>query len=70
MSQRLRALNSKLKALRHFKVDPILKIDETIYKQTESMCRALNSKLKALRHFKVDPILKIDETVKKQAESM
>ena len=28
---------SKPKALRHFKVDPVLKIDETVYKQAESM---------------------------------
>ena len=27
----------KSKALRHFKVDPVLKIDETVYKQAESM---------------------------------
>ena len=26
------------KALRHIKVDPVLKIDETVYKHTESMC--------------------------------
>ena len=31
------AVKSKLKALRHFKVDPVFKIDETVYKQTESM---------------------------------
>ena len=24
--------------MRHFKVHPVLKIDETVYKQTESMC--------------------------------
>jgi len=33
----VRAVKSKPKALRHFKVDPILKIDETIYKQAESI---------------------------------
>ena len=27
----------KPKALRHFKVDPVLKIDETCYKQAETM---------------------------------
>ena len=31
------AVKSKLKALRHFKVDPVLKLDETVYKQTESL---------------------------------
>ena len=31
-------VKSKSKALRHFKVDPVLKIDETVHKQTESMC--------------------------------
>ena len=25
-------------ALRHFKVSPVLKIDETVYKEAESMC--------------------------------
>ena len=33
----VRARKSKPKALRHFKVDPVLKIDETVYKQAESM---------------------------------
>ena len=32
-------LQSKSKALRHFKVDPVLKIDETFHKQAESMFR-------------------------------
>ena len=41
-NKRVRALNSKLKALPHFKVDPILKIDETVYKQAESMGFRLN----------------------------
>ena len=35
-------------AKRHFKVDPVLKIDETIYKQTESMCTLLLIDRKAL----------------------
>ena len=30
-------LKSKTKALRHFKAHPVLNIDETIYKQGESM---------------------------------
>ena len=30
-------VKSKLKALQHFKVDPVLKIDETFYKQAESL---------------------------------
>ena len=34
---RVKAVKSKPKALRHFKVDPVLKIDETVYKQVESM---------------------------------
>ena len=34
----IRAVKSKPKALRHFKVDPVIKIDETVYKQAESMC--------------------------------
>ena len=34
----VRAVKSKPKALTHFKVDPVLKIDETFYKQAESMC--------------------------------
>ena len=34
----VRAIKSKPKALWHFKVEPVLKIDETVYKQTESMC--------------------------------
>ena len=33
----VRAVKSKRKAYGHFKVDPVLKIDETVYKQTESM---------------------------------
>ena len=33
----VRAGKSKPKALRHFKVNPVLKIDETVHKQTESM---------------------------------
>ena len=32
-----RALKSKRKALQHFKADPVLKLDETVYKQAESM---------------------------------
>ena len=35
----VRAVKSKPKALRHFKVDPVLKMYETVYKQTESMCK-------------------------------
>ena len=31
-------VKSKPKALQHFKVDPVLKIYETFYKQAESMC--------------------------------
>ena len=34
----VKAVKSKPTALRHFKVDPVLKIDETVYKQAESMC--------------------------------
>ena len=30
-------VKSKSNALRHFKVDPVLKIDETVYKQAEFM---------------------------------
>ena len=30
-------VKSKSNALRHFKVDPVLKIDETVYRQAESM---------------------------------
>ena len=33
----VRAVKSKPKALRHFKVISVLKIDETVYKQVESM---------------------------------
>ena len=33
-----RAVKSKPKALQHFKVDPVLEIDETVYKQAESLC--------------------------------
>ena len=33
----VRTVKSMSKALRHFKIDPDLKIDETVYKQTESM---------------------------------
>ena len=33
----IRAVKLKPKVLRHFKVDPVLKIDETFYKQAESM---------------------------------
>ena len=36
MQKRVRAVKSKPKALRHFKVDPVLKIDETFCKQAES----------------------------------
>ena len=36
--KRVRMVKSKPKALQHFKVDPVLKIDETFYKQAESMC--------------------------------
>ena len=28
----------KPKVLQHFKINPVLKIDETVYKQAESMC--------------------------------
>ena len=35
--KRVRMVKSKSKSLQHFKVDPILKIYETIYKQAESM---------------------------------
>ena len=31
-------VKSKPNALRHCKVDPVLKIDETVHKQAESMC--------------------------------
>ena len=34
----VQAVKSKPKALRHIKVDPVLKIDETAYKQAKSMC--------------------------------
>ena len=33
----VRAVKSKPKALWHFKVNPVLKIDKTVYKQAESM---------------------------------
>ena len=33
----VRMEKSKPKALQHFKVDPVLKFDETFYKQAESM---------------------------------
>ena len=36
--KRVKMVKSKPKALQHFKVDPVLKIDETFYKQAESMC--------------------------------
>ena len=36
--QLVRVVKSKPKALRHFKVDPFLKIDETFHKQAETMC--------------------------------
>ena len=36
--KKVRAVKSKPKAVRHFKVDPVLKIDETFMKQVESMC--------------------------------
>ena len=32
-----RAVKSNLKVLRHFKVDPVLKIYETVYKHAEPM---------------------------------
>ena len=35
--KRVRMVKSKPNALQHFKVDPVLKIDETFYKQAESM---------------------------------
>ena len=38
----VRAVKSKPKALTHFKVDPVLKIDETFYKQAESMWAQLS----------------------------
>ena len=34
----IRAVKFKPKTLRQFKVDPVFKIDETVYRQTESMC--------------------------------
>ena len=34
----VRAVKCGTKALRNFKFDPVLKIDETVYKQAESMC--------------------------------
>ena len=33
----VKAVKSKLRASRHFKVNPVLKIDETVFKQAESM---------------------------------
>ena len=36
--KRVRMVKSKPKALQHFKVDPILNIDEPFYKQAESKC--------------------------------
>ena len=44
MQKWVRAIKSKSKELRHFKVDPVLKIIKTVYKQTESMCSPFNSK--------------------------
>ena len=35
--EEIKAEKSKTKALQHFKVDPVLKIDETFYKQAEYM---------------------------------
>ena len=35
--RKVRAVKSKPQVLRHFKVDPVLKIDETFYKQVEPM---------------------------------
>ena len=35
--KRVRLVKSKTKALQHFKVDTVLKIDETFYKQAEYM---------------------------------
>ena len=39
--------------MRHFKVSPVLKIDETVYKEAESMCSKhfLNIQLKSYRKF-------------------
>ena len=37
INELIRAVKSKSKALRHFKVDPILKIDDIFYKQAESL---------------------------------
>ena len=34
----IKAEKSKTKALRYFKVDPMLKIDETFYKQAKFIC--------------------------------
>ena len=34
----VRAVKSRPEALRHFKVDPVSKIYETVYKHAESMC--------------------------------
>ena len=38
-------VKSKLKALQHLKVDPVLFIDETFYKQAESMFNVYLQKL-------------------------
>ena len=37
----VRVVKSKPKALWHFKVDPVLKKQETVHKQTESLCTTL-----------------------------
>ena len=37
IAERAKLILDKPKVLRHFKVNPVLKIDETVYKQAESM---------------------------------
>ena len=37
MDKCVRAVKSKPKGLRHLKIDPVLKLDGTVYKQAESM---------------------------------
>ena len=41
MHKGVKAVKSKPKALRHFKVDHVLKIDKTVCKQAEVMCPAI-----------------------------
>ena len=48
--KRVKMVKSKPKALQHFKVNPVLKIDETFYKQAESMCsRITNNEVSRLQ---------------------